>query len=462
MKIKKLGLSLAVIAALSFSGCGSSSSNDTTSNNTDDKKVEEEVEYGDSLEVTVERGAVYDATVKDADGQIAIQQNGKNTYTFTTKPKLPITVNGGWIDVDGDGELTTEDTTLTMEMKSYSNIVTPVTTYIADANKTKREEKLEALATLVDTPKDDLLELPSETVTKAIIAINALYQEIIETNGTSFDLDNSNIDTNIAALNNVELDGITDTKEIAKQIESQTINTLLESGSISKISMNEMDDLQKFIIFGETWKNRKKDNDDAKRNYTGNIVKVVDNELIFIAKKKEGFDSRAEIRTFLSEPITSYNATIKLLESNKFGKAQVNAYMSDGNDGWLLTGISVKGTKISFWAYSESSTYVNTNLVPDGTDTKLAYDENYDEAIFLNKELKCSISIEGDKYIYKVENLTDNETYTKEFDMSSHWANSAKKFDQLNIRAKFDHRDSTDDTINGDIKMKVSNINTIQ
>jgi hypothetical protein len=439
MKIKSLGISLAVVTALSFSGCGSSSSDSTPVIQTDDEL---------SKDVVVERGATYDANVTDANGQVAIQKNGENVYTFETTPKAPIKVEGGWIDVDGDGELTTEDIELKMTMTSYSNTVTPVTTYIADSNKTARENKLKALATLANTSEEELTKVASKADTKAILAINAIYQEMKEQNSTN--ISTNNVATNISALENVDLTGITDPKEIAKKIEAKVMTNL--GSKISKMTYDKIDGLQKMRIFGEVWKNRKKD-----LRYAGNKVYIEDGKLILNTKYqagknpdlevdagKDGIDSRAELRAKLKTPITDYNVRFKVQKTPAYtGKAQVNAYMSDGNTGYLLTGITVKKTGVYIWAEHEVSSYPNyvANSLDGDINTTIA---KLNTGNFFGDEFNASITIEDNKFKYNVTNITRGETYpTKELDMTNNWANSSKKFDQLVFRTKIDNRKYT-------------------
>ena len=202
--MRKSLLSLAVIALLGFSGCGSS--DDATATTTD---------------VTVERGPVYSATVTDATGKIAQQKAGENVYTFTGEITYPITATGGWIDVDGDGVMSTSDIELNMELKSYSDVVTPMTTYIADPSEEKREEKLQELLELVNSDSDtvvtaeDLLKVTSQTSQKAQEMINAVYAEMIDSGSTTIDtndilgrindFENLNISENLSAQDRAEL-----------------------------------------------------------------------------------------------------------------------------------------------------------------------------------------------------------------------------------------------------------------
>ena len=232
----KKRLSLTVLTALSLSlvGCGSSDSDSSNRSN----------------DVTVERGAVYAATVKDADGNLAQQKSRQNVYTFKNSPVYPVTVSDGWIDVDCDGNMTESDIKLNIEMKSYSNVVTPISTYIADSDADKREEKLQALLTLVNDGSDeeitaeDLLKVASEASQKAQMVINAIYSEMLDSNSTV--LNNTEIISRINEFKNIKVDGL-DKKEIAKKYEEYIVN---DSDLVSKIDADKLseDDLYKYTL----------------------------------------------------------------------------------------------------------------------------------------------------------------------------------------------------------------------
>jgi len=433
-KFKTISLSLAVIAALGFSGCGSSSSDDSVTPTTTSSES--------SKEVTVERGATYDANVTDANGQVAEQKNGENVYVFATVPKYPIIVNGGWIDVNGDGELDTNDTLLNTTMKSYSDVVTPITTYIADSNKTIRENKLKVLSTLSGASETELLKVASKADTKAILTINAVYQEMIDQNTTS--IETNKIQTTLSALQNIDLTGLTDSKLIARKIEKKTMENLLTKGKISALSMSDLDEIQKFKVFGITWKNRKKD-DYSQRSYKGNTVKVINDEIVMTAKKRDGsWSSRAELRANLKTPITSYTAKIVLDSmSNDYGKAQINAYFQMVNPqggGWkqLQTSISIRHNKIWYGIFKEDNN--NPYIAIDSKS------ETKPSNTFKNVTLSCNVKLVGDNIIFKVKDLTNNIDYTEQtFDLSNEslWNemnNNQRKFGQILVRSVFDSR----------------------
>jgi len=177
---KKIGMSvaLATVLSLSVTGCGGSSDSES------------------GTDVTVERGKVYDATVTDSSTpvQTATQKSGKNVYTFSKAPTFPVIVTGGWIDVNDDGKQGTEDVALDIQMKSYTTTVTPITTYVADADKTIREQKLEALAAKLNESGigedatitvEDLLKVPSAAPADVMITANAIYKDFKEKGNTT-------------------------------------------------------------------------------------------------------------------------------------------------------------------------------------------------------------------------------------------------------------------------------------
>ena len=209
-RFNRFGISLAVVSALGLglTGCGSSDSDSTPAQTTTEKTV-------DTIKtVTVERGKVYDANVTDSTGdknsskenQTATQNENTNTYTFENKIEYPVKVNGGFIDVDGDGKYSEGDLDLDMELISYEDKVTAISTYISKDKyglpipyEADRQAKLDELAKKLDdanataqdiaTLASDLLKLPSEQTTKAQTATNAIYAQMVDKNSTDISLD---------------------------------------------------------------------------------------------------------------------------------------------------------------------------------------------------------------------------------------------------------------------------------
>lgn len=448
VKLKSSLLSIAT-AGILFIGCGSSSSSNDSGN------TGGTTETPLSTTITVERGATYDANVTDANGQVAVQNNQDNTYVFATTPVAPITVSGGWIDVDGDGELTTNDIELDIVMKSYSNNVTPLTTYIADDDKTVRDTRLADMASISGATQEELIKVASKADKKTIIAINAIFQEMKEANSTT--ITSSNIQTTISSFSEF-LTSDKNSSELAKEIEAKTISNLLANGKISKISYSKMNGLQKFRLFGETWENIKSIGNGTKADrYVGNKITIIDGKLNLIASNHENNDSRAELRVRLKSPISQFTAKVKgtsLLGSN--GKVQVNAYMSNGGKNYILTGITIKDKKINYWAENElkndNKVLISSNDITSGS-TKIAETNTS----FENVNLSCQIITDGNKFQYVVKNLDTNETYpTQELDINNYTASENQKFAILNTRVRFDHRSAnTLTTVEKAKKMKM-------
>ena len=195
-RFNRFGISLAVVSALGLglTGCGSSDSD--TSSTTPTAQVTDITKT-----VTVERGKVYGATVTDSTeptNQTATQNEGKNTYTFEDEIVYPVKVEGGFIDVDGNGEYSEGDLELDMELVSYEDKVTAISTYISKdkageyiPSEAERQAKLDELVAELDDANataQELLKLPSEQIQKAQMATNAVYSKMAENNSTDVDL----------------------------------------------------------------------------------------------------------------------------------------------------------------------------------------------------------------------------------------------------------------------------------
>jgi hypothetical protein len=229
------GLSLAVITVLSFSGCGSSGGDSSSSTST--------VKNPTPTDVTVERGKVYEATVVDSENNTGTQKNGQNIYTFDDVPKYPISVTGGWIDVDNDGKKTVEDIELTTTMKSYSTNVTPITTYIADGNSSVRETKINALATKTGVSVEELMKLPSTGNTDAMLVQNSIYKQI-KSNNSIDDIDIDTIKIDFDTLKNIATQNTDkNTTELLVLIEKEVVSNLVVANKINKISLENAIDM---------------------------------------------------------------------------------------------------------------------------------------------------------------------------------------------------------------------------
>ena len=212
--------------------------------------------------ITVERGPVFDANVTDSKGNIAKMNLGTNTYTFDLEPTYPIKAVGGWIDVDGDGNKTVgTDVILDIELTSYSNLITPVTTYIGDFNKDRT--KLNKLINDLNTSESELLKKPSEADYKAIITQNSLYKIMKENNTT--ELDDSHFDDINTSYHELEItykqsyeSQDKTSEELSKLFEENVMDDLEINQHINRMDENEKAEFETLEI--ELKKKNKNDN----------------------------------------------------------------------------------------------------------------------------------------------------------------------------------------------------------
>lgn len=155
--------SLIPITLIGILGCGGGSSSDS------------------GVDVIVERGPVYAAIVKDADGQIA-KDNQTNVYTFKTQPKYPITASpskNSFIDVDADAKPSEGDTYFKEPLRSCTNEITSISNYIytqTKCDKQKMDQAYKTLSSSLNADENELKKVPTQMKSvKAIVAANAIY-----------------------------------------------------------------------------------------------------------------------------------------------------------------------------------------------------------------------------------------------------------------------------------------------
>ncbi len=235
-----------IILAISFNGCGggggiigSAIDNKTANDSADTTSQSANTTYTD---VTVEKGPVLDAVVKDSSGKTAFQVGNTNVYRFMGVPTYPITATGGYIDINQDGAITiNEDFILDINLSSNNNNITTISTYLASFNDDDvRSAKLTWLKEEFSTSEDKLLATPYTSGENAIKAFTALYYAIKENNTTNESIEsykNLNVTTN----------GETDILAIAKLYEGKiaqdynhTISTTITTGPDINITDNNI------------------------------------------------------------------------------------------------------------------------------------------------------------------------------------------------------------------------------
>lgn len=151
------------------SGCGpSGSSGDSNILSPDEQELTDEFS-----EVVVERGPLFFSKLIDANGTVALNSNYgySNSYRFASTPALPVTAIGGYIDVNRNNLLDSSDTLLDINLSSYSNVITPITTLIE--NNSSMIEKLMQRYGLSEIELRE--QLPSEISKEMIIFSNAVF-----------------------------------------------------------------------------------------------------------------------------------------------------------------------------------------------------------------------------------------------------------------------------------------------
>ena len=131
-------------------------------------------------DIEVERGKIYEANVTDSSNPpiVAVMTKGSNIYRFNSRVNYPIIVKNGWIDVDGDKNKTTADLINDLNLTSYSNIVTPITSYLGDTNSIKGKAKLDQLISEMNVTKDNLLKVPSQSTPEVVLIANTIFLAI--------------------------------------------------------------------------------------------------------------------------------------------------------------------------------------------------------------------------------------------------------------------------------------------
>lgn len=106
------------LSALLMSGCNSSSSSK---------------DEGYSTIIKVERGAILSGYVKDSKG-IRAQEIGNGGYKFNQEPTYPLYCEGGYIDIDGNGQVNSGDVVMKYNLSSSKNNLTLLTTLAQNQN----------------------------------------------------------------------------------------------------------------------------------------------------------------------------------------------------------------------------------------------------------------------------------------------------------------------------------------
>ena len=216
--IKKFSLS--ILLSLLIVGCGSSGGgNDTSTSHTPPASTPVEI-----YDFSVERGPVISALVVDANGNSAYNiSNG--IYRFTTKPTYPIYVSDGYIDVNRDSIINTNDTKLPMALSiTDENIssVTVVTTLISNSDIKNY------LMTTFNLSQNDLYLKPSESLKISAIS-DIVFKYMVNNNISSISqISLVNLQTLQAEIENLILQNQASTKTILETVTQNEIDLVNE------------------------------------------------------------------------------------------------------------------------------------------------------------------------------------------------------------------------------------------
>lgn len=236
---------LSVTIVVLFTGCGFDSSDghsqvaSTTSSistgstgstgGIDSSTTDNNKQITNSKVITVERGPVIGATVKDANGQIASSVNNSNKYKFDNEPEYPISAEGGFIDIDRNGKQDENEIKLDvvlMAPKGY-NIITPLTTLVVEKNESYVTEQL-------GLSKDDLRKLPSEDK-KVFFVCDEIYKKAKVADKGVRDIRDIN-ETDLSGIkSDIEKEDFTRSEspvEYAKEREKNSTEELIQKGKV--------------------------------------------------------------------------------------------------------------------------------------------------------------------------------------------------------------------------------------
>ncbi|MDD2698636.1 MAG: DUF2202 domain-containing protein [Arcobacteraceae bacterium] len=199
-----------IATSLIFAGCGSS-----------DTAIQDS-----TTDITVERGPVIGAYVVDANAKRAINL-GNGQYRFISTPTYPITAYGGYIDVNRDGIIDGNDTTLTMPLSLSQQNRTKLTilTTLASSNDTLKTELLNSYG----LSEEELFTLTPSTSLKVSAISDIVFKYCIENNSSVTDM-------NLTTLQSIR----TDIETLITANENST-QTILETVTANEIVL--IDDL---------------------------------------------------------------------------------------------------------------------------------------------------------------------------------------------------------------------------
>jgi len=370
--MKQISIYLSIIS-LSFIGCGpSGSSNSINLDSNSTKKI-------NGIDIKVERGAVFMSTVTDTDGQVAFRNNlgFSNIYTFKTQPKYPIYAKGGYIDINGDGKLSRkDDKRLDIDMLSYSNVISPLTTLVGDNNIS-----IEYLNREYNISRSDIFDkVPSKTSIETILFSNIAYIAI--KNGYSIKSDEFKESvTNIKEIYNQKFADIKDLTQLSIALEEE----LLKDKKSTDISTDEINSIQNSVSNHNITPTTDTNSGSSQQPYTPFV------------KEYKSSDTVSNIWNFIikapiNKDINSFDIGVTLVRN------------SDGTKGFIL----IKGINLKGGAVTSISSVKVFGIKPSGSTGSIAYGSS-------NPITQNAVSvIQGDSILVNLGEIMQNQTIVSE------------------------------------------------
>ncbi|MCO4782541.1 MAG: DUF2202 domain-containing protein [Candidatus Cloacimonetes bacterium] len=242
--VKKVTSATLAIFSTLLIGCGGGGGSETGAT-TDNLAIAASASY----DVLVERGPVLGCSVSDSLGNIATSK-GNGTYSFSTQPSYPIEASGGYIDVDGNGEITSNDRKLDMTLRTEQGKSVTVLTTLAEDQEAK-----DYLMQQLDVSEEELFNSSPRKNAKIAALSDSIYSDCLENNCS--DLKNfgkQRLETLKPNLQNSiqEYEGAVASggqiKDVAAEKEKQMFQQLT---NVPQLTATEMIDAQEMVKHGK-------------------------------------------------------------------------------------------------------------------------------------------------------------------------------------------------------------------
>ena len=458
--MKKINsLVLSTLTAVLLVGCGGGSSSTSPTPST--------------TSVPVTKGPLLEAVAKDKAGKTGTQIAGTNKYEFSGEVTYPITVTGGYVDVNNNGIVDAGDYAFNGKLSSYSNVVTPITTYLGDTSKDEGKAKLVKLKELTGATDDDLLTKDpvdtNENVLTLVASIYQTYSALMDNDNTNDGITDDIGDDNSALSNKFDeykqvISSGTNTNETLEDKLVRIEEHLRDNSDVEKLSEFDAEKVnfsknnllgKKLIVNNETYYFRKNDIvlGDSGEDYTqllsygsieNGIIKLEfeNGNYDLITLTETGFDISYYENEVLSESFSITNKLIdysqsdlvnaladvpfeftldmisgkKIIISDNIGEYE-GQFKSDGSysetwDDSKSQGNS--GTCTGTWAVNSQKTGIEIASTCSDNNTLETYSLIFSELPVSGSEIKIIVSGEPDNFatITDIDLIDENSTGT--------------------------------------------------